>query len=152
MRVLGIAPSPTELKWGLVQGERAQPEALYLPSNTQKLPVDACEGHALLSLRRLLVTFLQEQRVSQVVVLEAGNSKFGGPSAARVKAEGIIQLAGAELDIPVRLVAPQSLRAQEKSFESTTGGMPESVLNGNVQFKSKVLRDAMLAAWMGLDK
>ena len=34
-------------KWALLDGSRAQPRVLPLPSTSQKLPADACEGHAL---------------------------------------------------------------------------------------------------------
>jgi hypothetical protein len=150
MKVLGIAPTSTDLKWALLAGTRTQPQVLPLPSISQKLPADACEGHALLSLRRLLSTFLAEQEVERVCVLQAGQSQFRGPSTARVKAEGIIQLVGAELDLAVDLVAPQSLRAQEKRFGVIASGSPEEVLNGGAEFKPKAWRDAVLVAWWGL--
>jgi len=150
MKVLGIAPSSTDFKWALLDGTRAQPQLLPLPSTSQKLPADANEGHALLSLRRLLSTFLTEQGVECICVLQAGQSQFGGPSAVRVKAEGIIQLVGAELGLKVDLVALQSLRAQEKRFEAIASGSPEHVLNGGDSFKPKAWRDAVLVAWWGL--
>lgn len=152
MRVLGIAPSSTDFKWALLDGSRAVPQVLPLPSTSQKLPADTCEGHALLSLRRLLSTFLPEQNVGRVCVLQAGSSQFGGPSSTRVKAEGIVQLVGAELEINVKLIAPQSLRAQEKRFTSIASGSPETVLNRGASFKPKTWRDAVLVAWCGLDE
>jgi hypothetical protein len=69
-----------------------------------------------------------------------------------VKAEGIVQLVGAELELRVDLVAPQSLRAQEKRFETVAPGSPEFVLNGGHPFKPKAWRDAVLVAWWGLDE
>lgn len=152
MKVLGIVPSSTEFKWALLDGTRAQPCVLPLPSMSQKLPADVCEGHALLSLRRLLSTFLLELAVARVCVLQAGSSQFRGPSSTRVKAEGIIQLVGAELELAVDSVPPQSLRAQEKRFDTIAGDSPEAVLNGGGQFKPKAWRDAVLVAWWGLDK
>ena len=150
MRVLGIAPSSTTLRWALVEGTRPNPVLLRLPSTSQKLPADECEGHALLSLRRLLSTFVTEQEVECVCVLKAGHSQYQGPSSTRVKAEGIIQLVGAELELPVELVAPQSLRADEKRFATIASGSPEAVLNGGNNFKPKAWRDAVLVAWWGL--
>ncbi|MBF6125052.1 hypothetical protein [Nocardia brasiliensis] len=152
MKVLGIAPSSTDFKWALLEGSRAEPRVLPLPSTSQKLPAETCEGHALLSLRRLLSTFLAERVVERVCVLQAGSSQFGGPSASRVKAEGIIQLVGAELQLTVDLVAPQSLRAQEKRFVSIASASPEDVLNGGADFKPKTWREAVLVAWWGLDE
>ena len=150
MRVLGIAPSPTTLRWALVEGTRPNPVLLPLPSTSQKLPADECEGHALLSLRRLLSTFVTEQEVECICVLKAGRSQHQGPSPTRVKAEGIIQLVGAELELPVELVAPQSLRADEKRFATIAPGSPERVLNGGKKFKPNTWRDAVLVAWWGL--
>lgn len=152
MKVLGIAPSSTDFKWALLDGTRAKPQALPLPSTSQKLPADASTGHALLSLRRLLSTFLAEQRVERICVLQAGRSQYGGPSAPRVKAEGIIELVCAELELTVDLVTPQSLRAREKRFASVASGTPEEVLNNGADFKPKNLRDAVLLAWWGLDE
>jgi hypothetical protein len=152
MRVLGIAPSSTDFKWALLDGSRVEPRVLPLPSTSQKLPSDTCEGHALLSLRRLLSTFLAEQGVERIWVLQAGSSQFRGPSALRVKAEGIVQLVGAELELTVDLVAPQSLRAHEKRFASIASASPEDVLNSGAAFKPKTWRDAVLVAWWGLDE
>ncbi len=150
MRVLGIAPDAKQFKWVLMHGGQENPERVELPSSDLKLPIDACEGHALLSLRRLLTTFLVEQKVEHISLLSAGTSEFRGPSASRVKAEGIVQLVGAELDIAVAMVSAQSLRSKEKRFESVAGGSPEAVLNHGLEFKSKQLRTAALVAWMGL--
>lgn len=150
MKVLGITASSTHLKWALLAGTRRDPILLRLPSTSQKLPVDECEGHALLSLRRLLSTFLPEQGVDRICMLRAGQSQFRGPSATRIKAEGIIQLVAAERDLSVDLVAPQSLRAREKRFATIASGSPESVLNGGADFKPKTWRDAVLVAWWGL--
>jgi hypothetical protein len=150
MRVLGIAPDAKQFKWALMQGVQTSPERLALPSSDLKLPNDACEGHALLSLRRLLSTFLAEQNVEQISLLSAGSSEFRGPSASRVKAEGIVQLVGAESKIAVGLITSQSLRSREKKFAAIAGASPEEVLNGGEKFKSELLRTAALVAWLGL--
>jgi hypothetical protein len=151
MRVLGIAPSSTDLKWALLDGSANSPSLLDLPSIKQKLPSDDSEGHALLGLRQLLTTFFKEQQIQRVCVLQAGTTKFRGPSPARLKAEGIVQLVGAELNIEVRLAAPQTLRAREKKFAEITGGEPEAIFNGNQPFKPKDWRDAVLVGWWGLE-
>ena len=123
-----------------------------LPSHSKKLPADEIEGHALLSLRRLLSTFLPEQRIDRVCVLQASQSRFRGPSATRVKAEGIIQLVAAEQNLPLDLVPPQSLRARERQFARIASGSPEAVLNGGDEFTPKPWRDAVLLAWWGLEE
>lgn len=152
MRVLGIAPSSTHLRWALLEGTRANPVVRPLSSTSQRLPGDDCEGHALLSLRRLLSTFMSEHRVEHICVLKAGQSKYGGPSPTRIKAEGIIQLVAAERDLSIDLVPPQSLRAHEKRFAEIAPGSPETVLNGGADLKPKAWRDALLVAWRGLTK
>ncbi|GGU86474.1 hypothetical protein GCM10010178_90550 [Lentzea flava] len=68
---------------------------------SQNLSADAGEGHALLPLRKLLSTFLAEREVERICVLQAGFSQFRGPSASRVKAEGNVQLVGADLQLAV---------------------------------------------------
>lgn len=152
MRVLGIAPSSTHLRWALLDGTRANPFVRPLPSTSQKLPEDECGGHALLSLRRLLSAFLREHGVEHICVLQAGQSQFRAPSPTRIKAEGIIQLVAAECDLSIDLVAPQSLRAYEKRFPEIASGSPETVLNGGADFKPRAWRDAVLVAWRGLTK
>lgn len=152
MRVLGIAPSSTDLKLALVEGALKEPAVIPLASNSQKLPTDECEGHALLSLRRFLYTFLREKKVERICVLRATGSRHRGPSLTRVKTEAIIQLVGAELPVTVDLVAPQTLRAAEKRFAKQTSQSPEEVLNGGSKFRPKAWRDAVLVAWWGLDE
>jgi hypothetical protein len=97
-------------------------------------------------------TFLKEQGVEKVCVLQAGNSKFGGPSSSRLKAEAIFQLVGADLSVPTELVPPQTLRAWEKKFADQAGGTPESVFNDGDDFVPKPWRDAVLVAWVGLEE
>ena len=152
MRVLGIVPSSTHLRWALLEGTRAVPVVCPLRSTTQKLPVDQCEGHALLNLRRLLSTFMSEHGVERTCILQAGQPQFGRASPKRMKAEGIIQLVAAERDLAVDLVTPQSLRAREKRFSTITSASPEMVLNGGADFKPRAWRDAVLVAWWGLDE
>ena len=152
MRVLGIVSSPTDLKWAILEGGRPRPVVVPLESIAQKLPKHETEGQALLTLRLLLSTFLPEKKVGRICVIRAGGSKHGHPSPPRVKAEGIIQLVGAELEIPVDLVAPQSLRAEEKRFAGITSGSPEEKLNGGLPFRPKAARDAALVAWWGLEQ
>jgi hypothetical protein len=151
MRVLGVVPTSTDLKWAIVEGQHSSPTLVATPTKTQKLPVDEDQCQVLQGLYRLVSTFLKEQSVEKVCVLQAGNSKFGGPSSARIKAEAIFQLVGADLSIPTELVPPQTLRAAEKKFTDQTGGTPESVFNDGDDFVPKPWRDAVLVAWVGLE-
>lgn len=65
MKVLGIAPSSIDFKWALLDGTRALPRVLSLPSTSQNLPADACEGHALVRARRMSTTL---QDVQQLII------------------------------------------------------------------------------------
>lgn len=152
MRVLGVVPTSTDLKWAVVDGSRGSPTMVDMPKKTQKLPVDEDQGQSLQGLYRLVSTFLKEQAIEKICILQAGNSKFGGRSAARIKAEAVFQLVGADLSLPTELVPPQTLRALEKKFATKAGGTPEDVLNGGGEFAPKPWRDAVLVAWVGLDE
>lgn len=150
MRVLGVVPGSVDLKIALVEGSCSSPVLVPIAIKTQKLPAAADEGSGLKSLYALVATLLREQCVEKICILQAGNSKFGGPSATRVKAEGVIQLVGADLSIATKLISPQALRAKEKKFDSQTKGTPESIFNNGDQFVPKPWRDAVLVAWVGL--
>jgi hypothetical protein len=150
MKVLGVVPGSSDLKWALVDGVRASPILLSIPTKGQKLPSDPVEGRALQSLYRLISTFLTEQGVCRVCILHAGNSQFGGPSALRVKAEGILQLAAADSGITALSIPPQTLRAREKRFVEETGGTPEAILNAGDAFVPKPWRDAVLNGMGGV--
>lgn len=152
MKVLGVVPSSTDLKLALVDGDRSAPILLPFSQKTQKLPAAVDEGLGLQSLYRWLATLLREQGAQKVCILQAGNSRFGGPSAERVKTEGIIQLVGADLSIATELIPPQTLRAQEKRFAGETHGSPEAIFNQGAEFVPKPWRDAVLVAWVGLSK
>lgn len=152
MRVLGVAPTSSDFTWAIVDGTRSTPALVVPPTKKQKLPADEDPGHALQGLYRLVSTFVKEQAIEKICVLQAGNSQFRGPSAARIKAEAVFQLAGADLSIATELVPPQTLRALEKKFATKAGGTPEDVLNGGGEFEPKPWRDAVLVAWVGLDE
>jgi hypothetical protein len=151
MRVLGVVPTSSDFKWAIVEGQRGSPTLFATPTKTQKLPVDQDQGQVLQGLYRLVSTFVKEQGVEKVCLLQAGNSKFGGPSSTRIKAEAIFQLVGADLSLQTELVAPQTLRAWEKKFPGQTGGTPEAVFNDGGEFVPKPWRDAVLVAWLGLE-
>jgi hypothetical protein len=150
MKVLGVVPSSSDLKWALVDGVRADPVLIPIPTKGQRLPSDPIEGRALQSLHRLITTFLAEQGVAKICILQAGNSQFGGPSSARIKVEAMFQLAAADYEITAVSILPQTLRAREKKFIEETGNTPEAVFNGGAAFVPKPWRDAVLSAWVGL--
>lgn len=151
MKVMGVVPSSSDLRLAVVEGMCSAPRLVPTHQKTVRLPAGTNDAQRLQSLYRLLSTLFREQRVEKICVLQGGNSQYGGPSAERVKAEGIIQLVGADLSIHTELIAPQTLRAKEKKFADLTKGTPESVLNNSEPFVPKPWRDAVLLAWMGLE-
>lgn len=150
MRVLGVVPSSDGMKFALLEGTRSDPVLQPIGKKTVKIEVAKNQGRELQDIYRLVKTLLNEERVEKVCILQASNSKFGRPSTARVKTEGVLQLVGADLSIRTELIAPQTLRAHEKKFPEQTKGTPESVLNNDKAFVPKQWRDAVLVAWVGL--
>lgn len=150
MRVLGVKPSSDDVSWALIQGTRSEPTIAELESTKQKFPIKQHETEILQNLYHFAGTFLKDKSIEKVCILQAGNNKFGKISTMRVKAEAVFQLACAELNIPVVMVAPQTLRAQEKKFQNETGATAEQVFNGGEDFKPKPWKDAVMVAWIGL--
>jgi hypothetical protein len=148
VKVLGVVPGSTDVKWALLEGTRGAPVLLPMATKGQKLPAD--ENQALWSMLRLAKTLVGEQKVEKFYILQAGKSKFGGPSTIRVKLEAVFQIAAAEVSIAAEVVAPQTLRALEKRFPNIAGGTLEAILNRGEDFSPKPWRDAVLTAWVGL--
>lgn len=151
MKVLGVTPSPTDVSWALIEGTRTTPAIVNIESTKQKFPTTQSETQILQNLYHFASSFLKSQSIEKVCILQAGISKFGKASAIRVKAEAAFQLACAESNIPVAIISPQTLRAQEKKFQAITGDMPEQILNGGEEFKPKPWKDAVMIAWIGLE-
>jgi hypothetical protein len=150
MKVLGVVPGKTELRCALVEGTSATP-VLNRTLKVQKIAVDQTDATSLRDLFNLLVTWVMELHVDRICILQAGATKFGGASPARLKVETVIQLVGAHSSVNTRLVPPQTLRAKEKKFAAKTGATPETVLNGGAEFTPNAWRDAVLTAWTGLE-
>lgn len=151
MRVLGVTPSSVDVSWALIEGTRAAPALVNIESTKQKFPTTQSETQILQDLYHFASSFLKSQSIEKVCILQAGISKFGKSSAVRIKTEAAFQLACAESNIPVVIVAPQTLRALEKKFQAITGDMPEQILNGGEEFKPKPWKDAVMVAWIGLE-
>ena len=148
--MLGIVSNTTALKWASLSGTRKHPVWEKISVDNLKIKADIDEGQFLVELRALIGTLWRENKIDSVYILKAVGGMQQGPAEIRVKSEGIVQMVGAEMGIPVRLVAPNSLRNEEKRFDIYAEGTPESVFTEGKKFKSKELRDAVLLAWMGL--
>ena len=151
MKVLGVMPSSKDVSWALLVGTRSAPTISNLESNKQKFPSGQAEELTLKNLYQFASVLLPQIQADKVCILKAGNNRFGATSAMRPKAEAMFQLACAEKNIPVELITPQSLRSQEKKFDSETGGTPEEILNSGNEFKPKTWKDSVITAWIGLD-
>lgn len=137
MRILGVVPSTTAVFTATVAFGEDGPAVIH--AQRIALPNDDDQSRLLLALLRLVSTVMGEQACERVVVLCAGRSKVGGPSPLRSKVEAVVQLGGVMKDIPVVLVAPQSLRA----FEKRVG---DEALAGSERCKSKDSTDAARVA------
>lgn len=151
MKVLGVTPSSNDVLWALAEGKRTEPILIPQDTTKQKFPKGQAEEKTLLDLLAFVRTLLSSVEINKVVILKAGTSRHGKFSALRAKAEGVFQIAAAEKNVEVTLLAPQTLRAQEKKFASIAGGSPEDILNNGEVYKPKPWRDAVLTAWVGLE-
>lgn len=149
MTVLGILSTTTSLKLALVSGSREKPKWMTL-SDTLKFP-EGEDGAMLHALGKVVLALLAQHKPDRICLLKVVGSQHAQPLEIRVKVEGLLQMLGARLEIPTQLVAPVSLRNQEKKFDVLVGANPEDHFNAGKKFKSVDLRSAVLTAWIGLD-
>jgi len=152
MKVLGVLPSSTGVVLAVVDGTFVKPELGSINLTKIKFPKDQDEQVALSNLNGLSKALVAENEIEKICILQAGYSQHGSPSSLRIKAEAVFQLIGDQSNIPVQLVAPQTLRANEKKFPGVTGDTPENILNAGNEFKPKPVKDAVLTSWIGLKK
>jgi len=148
--MLGIVSSTSSLKFALVIGTRQAPVLAKVSSDALKIPDDGEEGQNLLKFHDWLQAFFVTNAVDSIALLKAVGGQQGGPAEIRIKIEGLVQLLAASLNIPLRLVVPNSLRNEEKRFDIYAGVTPEECFTDGKKFKSKELKDAVLVAWVGL--
>ena len=149
MSTIGILSTTQGLKLARLSGNRDKPvrEALM---DSLKFPAEEEEGRLLHALGKSLLALLSEQKPAQLCLLKVVGNQHNHTAEIRVKVEGLMQMLGARLEIPTRLIAPVTLRNQEKKFDIFTGQQPEACLNDGKKFKSVDLRSAALTAWVGL--
>lgn len=149
MSTIGIISTTQGLKLARLSGHRDQPLRQPLVDSI-KFPAEEDEGRLLHTLGKSLLALFNEQKPGQLCLLKVVGNQHNHPAEIRVKVEGLMQMLGARLDIPTRLIAPVTLRNQEKKFDIFTGQTPEACLNEGKKFKSVDLRSAVLTAWVGL--
>jgi Holliday junction resolvasome RuvABC endonuclease subunit len=138
MRVLGVSPSKKDVHICVIEDSIGEFRAAVQKKVT--LPADDDESRQLERMRRLMDTLILEESPQRVVVVKAGQSRFGNASALRHKIECVVQLAAVARDVPVTVMSPLTIRAFQKSHDasSLTGGSP---------FKPVGCVEAGLAAW-----
>ena len=138
MRVLGVSPSKNDVHICVIDDSTCDFRAAVQKKIT--LPPDDDESLQLDRMRRLMDTLILEETPQRVVVIKAGQSKFGNASALRHKVECVVQLAAVARDVPVTVMSPLTIRSFEKTHDAIllTGGSP---------FKPVGCREAALAAW-----
>lgn len=154
MIVLGITQKPPDACVVLLSGTQSDPEEITIDKKTkkQKIAVDGKEeAKHLFDTLHAFCVLLRERKVEKVIILKAGNSPHGGPSAGRIKMEAVIQIASQSQSISVELISPQTLRAFEKKIETITGASPADVFNGGTPFSPQHFKDTYLTAWYGLN-
>jgi hypothetical protein len=142
MTILGVVPSTEALHVCTITFEDGT--AAIKSMKKVPLPKSSDETAKLDSLLKLINTLILETGAARVAILQAGRTKFGGPSTLRTKVECCVQLAAAARSIPVDLVAPQSLRAFEKKHDPLT-------LTDGEKFSPVGCADAALVAWYSDD-
>ena len=146
---IGIVSTTTALKLAKVTGSRSHPRLLTL-ADTLKFPSVEEDGALLHQLGKSVIALLHEHKPDALQLLKVVGSQHNAPLEIRVKIEGLLQMLGARLEIPTALVAPVTLRNQEKKFDIITGHSPEELFVGGKKFKSADLRSAVLTGWLGL--
>lgn len=142
MTILGVVPGTEALHICTVAFEERA--ATIKSMKKVPLPKSSDETAKLDSLLKLINTIILETGVTHVAIVQAGRTKFGGPSTLRTKVECCVQLAAAARSIPVDLVPPQSLRAFEKKHNPL-------ILTGGEKFSPVGCADAALVAWYSDD-
>lgn len=142
MTILGVVPGTEALHVCTVTFEGGA--ASIRSMKKVPLPKSSDETAKLDSLLKLINTLILETGAARVAIVQAGRTKFGGPSTLRTKVECCVQLAAAARSIPVDLVAPQSLRAFEKKHD------PLTLMDGE-KFSPVGCADAALVAWYSDD-
>src|SRR4051794_12701445 len=124
MRVLGVSPSKGNVHVCVIDDTVGDFRTAAQKKIT--LPPDDDESRQLDRMRRLMDTLILEENPQRLVVIKAGQSKYGNASALRHKIECVVQLAAVARDLPVTLISPQTIRAFEKKNDASilTEGLP----------------------------
>jgi len=143
MRILGVVTSTKHLHIAVVENDSSPARAVMMKKIA--LPVDEDESARLHRTLQLMDTLILDEKVDRISIVKAGQAHFGNASPLRPKLECVIQLAGISRNLPVTILAPQTLKAFEKKNE------PNSLV-GEKGFSPVGSRDAALAAWIDLRK
>ena len=144
MRILAVKPGIDDITLAVVSGDRESPSLEPINKEVYKVPQSADPSKDLLNIAQEFKNIIKESKIDEVHVIKATKPPKGSLSPERVKNEAAIQLASAEQGIPVKLVAPQTIRAAEKREKETV----DSIFSH--KFKSKDKRDVAFLGLIGL--
>lgn len=144
MRILAVKPGVDEITMAIVSGERETPSLEPINKEVYKLPQSADPSKDLVEIAQEFKSIIKERKIDEVHVVKATKPPKGSLSPERVKNEAAIQFASAEQGVPVKLIAPQTIRAAEKKEKETV----DSIFGH--KFKSKDKREVAFLGLIGL--
>jgi len=141
VRALGIEITGSDTLLAILDGTSKQARVEVLSSSRLPLPPDPEQVNRLMALQKQIRGVFVSEQVERVGVIRADK----GCSPVRAKIECIIQLAAAEVSIPCKLVAPQTISAIDKRKLQQIAD-PQLQL-GIEQISPGYLRKAACCAW-----
>lgn len=144
MKILVTSTSTLKIGWASVTGSQERPViSSKLERITLSDEVDA--GPGLAALIKTVEMLLQTEKPDEVVIVQAGKSRFNNSSTRRPKVEAVIQIACANRNLPTRLVSPQTIAALRKRLAKEETSL-EIISNEGKDFVPKDLGDLIGAA------
>ena len=144
MRILAVKPGVDEITMAIVSGDRKTPNLESVNKEVYKIPQSADPSKCLVEIVQEFKSIIKERKIEEVHVVKATKPTKGSLSPERVKNEAAIQFASTEQGVPVKLIAPQSIRAAEKKENETV----DSIFDH--KFKSKDKREVAFLGLIGL--
>lgn len=144
MRILAVKPGVDEITMAIVSGARKAPNLETVSKEVYKIAQSSDPSKDLVEVVQEFKRIIKECKIDEVHVVKATKPPKGSLSPERVKNEAAIQFASTEQGIPVKLIAPQTIRAAEKKEEETVDSIFEH------KFKSKDKREVAFLGLIGL--
>lgn len=150
-KVLGIVPTAKDMTLIALEGNADSQKYVTLEKEVFKFVPTDDQTKFLSNTYNFVSTLIKEEKITEIEILKAGTSPSGkGASPGRVKAEAAIQLAASNANVPVNLVAPQSIAAAKKRAEKASEKPIDEQVNH--KFSSETKRDAATLALLNIKK